>query len=199
MRALAPPPEPGAALEWGVALADEVADAGADLILLSLPDRPGADALAGSLMDLDPVDVLGWPGAAGLDDAAWSAAISDLRDALRRLHGLRGDPDRQLDALGSPVMAAGAGVLVESAQRRTPLILDGYGAAICALTTRVAARAARDWWQAGQAPAEGLHARALTSLRLEPLTRLEILAEDGTSARLGLDVLLAATRLLRDG
>jgi NaMN:DMB phosphoribosyltransferase len=55
---------------------------------------------------------------------------------------------------------------------------------------------ANQWWQAAQSSPEPLHARCLTSLGLDPLTSLGITLEDGTGARIGLEVVrLAAEQL----
>jgi nicotinate-nucleotide--dimethylbenzimidazole phosphoribosyltransferase len=191
------PDDVDAAIGWAVALVDAAVDAGTDLLLLGVPDPFPGRLLAAALMGLDPVEATGWPDEAGLDDESWMAEVAALRDGLVGLRPVRGEPLELLRALGHPGVAAGTAALLQAAARRTPVLLDGPGAATVALLARRAVRASRGWWQAGSGSGQNLHERSLTSLRLEPLVRLEVQREDGTGARLGLAVLEAAAGLLR--
>jgi nicotinate-nucleotide--dimethylbenzimidazole phosphoribosyltransferase len=187
------------AYAWGTATADDLADDATDLLLVSVPDPAGAAVLSAHLLSLDPVDAVGWPSRARLDDDAWVARVTALRDGLRPLRGIHGEHGRLLEALDSPLIAAGTGLLLQAAARRTPAVLDGPGAAACALLAYRVTRRTRGWWQAGHGSGTVVHDRTLAELRLEPLTRLGIATEDGTGARLGLAVLEAATAELRGG
>jgi nicotinate-nucleotide--dimethylbenzimidazole phosphoribosyltransferase len=184
------------ALTWGAAAADDAADQGVELILLCLADVEAGRALAADLMGLDAVEASGWPMDQGLSDAAWMDAVVALRDRLRRTRGLRGRPADLLRALDSPATAAAAALLVQATARRTPAILDGPGAAAAALLARRTAYPAAQWWQAAHLGTAPVHERALTSLGLDPLTRLGIRVEDGTAALAGLALLDLAAGLL---
>lgn len=181
------------AYAWGVATADDLADDAADLLLLSVPDSAAAAVVSAHLLTLDPVEAMGWPARAGLDDDAWIAAVVALRDGLRGVRAMHGDHGPLLQAVGSSAIAAGTGLVLQAAARRTPAILDGPGAAACALLAYRVTRRARGWWLAGHSSGTVLHDRTLKELRLDPLVRLGVTAEDGTGARLGLAVLEAAT------
>jgi nicotinate-nucleotide--dimethylbenzimidazole phosphoribosyltransferase len=182
------------AVAYGASVADDAADDGADLILLSVPDDGIAATLLGAhLLGLDPVEALGWPARLGLDDRAWMDRVAALRDAMRAVRVAGGAPERALETVGSSALAAGSALLVQSAARRTPVLLDGDAAAVCALLAYRVTRHARGWWQAGQGTGTVLHDRLLAALALEPLTHLGVRTEDGTGARLGLAVLEAAT------
>ena len=148
--------------------------------------------LGAHLLGLDPVDAMGWPARAGVDDATWVAEVVALRDGLRRVRG-EIEPGRQLAALGSPALAAGVGLLLQAGVRRTPVLLDGAGAVVCAQLAYRVTRRVRGWWQVAQSNGSVLHEAALEKLLLDPLLRLEVHAEDGTAARLALAVLEAAT------
>jgi nicotinate-nucleotide--dimethylbenzimidazole phosphoribosyltransferase len=202
MGRFAAPTEARAALAWGVATADDAVDDGADLLLVTVPD-PSPDqvdtrVLGAHLLGLDPVRAVGWPEATGLDDDAWARRVAATRDGLRRVAGIRGDPDRLLEHLGNPALSAGTALLLQAAARRTPAVLDGPGAAACALLAVRAARPARTWWQAADLSGDPLHDLLLTDLRLEPLTRFgltdpaDLPGGDGTAARIALTLLEAA-------
>ena len=190
------PGDVDAAIERAAAAVDSAVDAGTDLILLSAPDRLAARVLATHLIDIDAVEATGWPGQAGLDDAAWAREVAALRNGLRRISGLRGVPVQQVRAVGSPVIAAATAALLQTAARRTPVILDGPSAAAAALLAQRVTDTARAWWLAAGGVDDPLATRVLEGLWLDPLVRLDLRIEDGTAARLGLAVLRAATALL---
>lgn len=185
-----------AALEWGVSSADAAADAGADVLLLTVCDDTNARILAACLMGQDVVEALGWPQESGVDDETWMGMAVTLRDGLARLRGLRGEPFKLLCALDSPRLAAMSALIVQSAARRTPMILDGYGALICAVLALRVSRAVQDWYLVPHAGRGGRYERALRSLSADPLLSLGITAEDGSAALLGLGLLETACGLL---
>lgn len=186
----------GEALAWGLKAADDAADAGTDLVLLTVDEPAAARLVTAELMGLDAVEAAGWPQERGLDDEAWMDELLALRDGLRRTSGLRGLLTDLLDAVASPALAAASAFTVQAAVRRTPILLDGPGAAAAALVARRTGYVANQWWQAAQGESDPLHGRALRSLSLEPVTTLGVRAEDGTAARIGLDVLRVAVGLL---
>lgn len=191
------PADVDAAVEWGCARADALADGGADLVLVAGPDRVAARTLAAFLIDLDPVDATGFPARAGISDAEWTVEVAALRDGLRRLNGLRGTPAPMLRALGSAPVAATVAALLQLAVRRVPVLLDGEAAACCALMARRLAPPAREWWQLCALRDDPLTERLRRSLVLEPLTTLGIRVEDGTGLELGLALLRVAAGLPR--
>jgi Phosphoribosyltransferase len=193
------PPEISEATAWGVAMADDAVDAGTDLLLLSVRLQEGDEqgdtgwhVLAAHLLDVDPVEAMGWPVPGEFSDADWIVQVAAIRDGLRPVRGIRDQPERLLEVLDSPSLAAGTGLLLQAAARRTPALLDGPGAAACALLAHRIARPTRSWWQATDGGGSVLHDRVLAELRLDPLTRLGLRIEDGTAARIGLGLLEAA-------
>jgi len=187
------------AISWGTATADEAADGGVELVVLSVDDPEATRALAADLLGLDAVEASGWPQDRGLTDEAWMAEVAALRDRLRPLRDLRDRPAEALRALDAPVTAGAAALLLQAAVRRTPVLLDGPGAAAAGLLARRVSYRVTDWWQAAHEAPDPLHERALASLGLTALTRLDIAVEDGTAALVGLAVLERAAVLLDPG
>ena len=195
------PDDPGNALAWGLATADALADEGFDLLLVAVADAPGRRVLAAELLGADAVDALGWPMPSGdppgtIDDARWMDEVVALRDGLRNVHGLAGEPAALLEALGSSRLAAATGLLLGAAVRRTPAVLDGPGAAAAALLVRSLAWEAPDWWQVAPPAPEPLQERVLGVLRMSPLPGPVVPVEDGTGALLGAELVVAAAALL---
>jgi hypothetical protein len=184
------------AIAWGLAEADQAADAGTDLVLLALDDAEPWRALAADLMAMDAVEASGWPADREVSDEQWMDEVTDLRNRLWGLRGLRAQPADLLRALGSPAVAAAAALLVAVTARRTPVLLDGPGAAAVALLGLRTTYAAPRWWLAAHAGDDRLHERILGSVGLEPLTGLDVRLADGTAALAGLALLDAAVALL---
>jgi nicotinate-nucleotide--dimethylbenzimidazole phosphoribosyltransferase len=203
---LEPPADPEAALDWGVGIADTLADEGTDLVLVAVDDVRGRRVIGAELVGADAVSALGWPlpddGSVDaaltgvVDDERWMDDVIELRDGLRAVRGLAGEPVALLKALGSPSLAAATGLLLQSAARRTPAVLGGPGAAAAALLARGQAWECSDWWQLAPVPEEGLHERVVAGLRLTPLPGPAVGVEDGTSALLAAELLAAAAALL---
>ncbi|MFJ6936001.1 nicotinate-nucleotide--dimethylbenzimidazole phosphoribosyltransferase [Streptomyces sp. NPDC101132] len=189
--------EAEAALRMGIALADEEADAGTDLVVLgdlSVGGTTVAATLIAALCGTDASVVTG-RGGAPIDDLAWMRKCAAIRDALRRARPVLGDQVELLAAVGGADVAAMTGFLLQCAVRRTPVILDGVVSAACALVAQRAAFRAPDWWLAGQASGEPGQSKALDRMALNPLLDHGVTVGEGTGALLALPLVQAAAAL----
>ncbi|WP_407698361.1 nicotinate-nucleotide--dimethylbenzimidazole phosphoribosyltransferase [Streptomyces marianii] len=191
------PEEAERAVRLGVAIADEEADAGTDLVVLgdlSVGGTTPASALVAALCGTDASVVTG-RGGAGIDDLAWMRKCAAIRDSLRRARPVLGDQLALLTAVGGADLAATTGFLLQAAVRRMPVILDGVVSAACALVAQRAAFRAPDWWLAGQVSGEPAQAKALDRMALEPLLEHGVTVGEGTGALLALPLVQAAAAL----
>ena len=189
--------EAEAAFRTGTALADEEADAGTDLVVLgdlSVGGTTVASTLIAALCGTDASVVTG-RGGAPIDDLAWMRKCAAIRDALRRARPVLGDQLELLATVGGADLTAMTGFLLQSAVRRTPVILDGVVSAACALVAQRVAFRAPDWWVAGQASGEPAQAKALDRIALNPLLDHGVTAGEGTGALLALPLVQAAASL----
>ncbi|MFD9210290.1 nicotinate-nucleotide--dimethylbenzimidazole phosphoribosyltransferase [Streptomyces sioyaensis] len=189
--------EAEAAFRTGMALADEEADAGTDVVVLgdlSVGGTTAASTLIAALCGTDASVVTG-RGGAPIDDLAWMRKCAAIRDALRRARPVLGDQLELLAAVGGADLTAMTGFLLQSAVRRTPVILDGVVSAACALVAQRVAFRAPDWWVAGQASGEPAQAKALDRIALNPLLDHGVTAGEGTGALLALPLVQAAAAL----
>ncbi|NED21223.1 nicotinate-nucleotide--dimethylbenzimidazole phosphoribosyltransferase, partial [Streptomyces sp. SID9913] len=127
--------EAEAAFRAGVAVADEEADSGTDLVVLgdvSVGGTTVAGVLVAALCGTDASVVTGRGGLA-IDDLAWMRKCAAIRDALRRARPVLGDQLRLLATVGGADFAAMTGFLLQAAVRRLPVVLDGVVTAACAL------------------------------------------------------------------
>ncbi|MGY3335863.1 nicotinate-nucleotide--dimethylbenzimidazole phosphoribosyltransferase [Streptomyces filamentosus] len=191
------PEETEAAVRLGMAIADEEADSGTDLVVLgdlSVGGTTPAATLIAALCGTDASVVTG-RGGAGIDDLAWMRKCAAVRDALRRARPVLGDQLALLGAVGGADLAATTGFLLQAAVRRLPVVLDGVVGAACGLVAQRAAFRAPDWWLAGQVSGEPAQAKALDRMALNPLLDQGVLVGEGTGALLALPLVRAAAAL----
>ncbi|WP_171109862.1 MULTISPECIES: nicotinate-nucleotide--dimethylbenzimidazole phosphoribosyltransferase [unclassified Streptomyces] len=189
--------EAEAAFRAGVAVADEEADSGTDLVVLgdvSVGGTTVAGVLVAALCGTDASVVTGRGGLA-IDDLVWMRKCAAIRDALRRARPVLGDQLRLLAAVGGADVAAMTGFLLQCAVRKTPVILDGVVAAACALVAQRIAFRAPDWWLAGHNSGEPGQAKALDRMALEPLIDHGVSVGEGAGGLLALPLVQAAAAL----
>ncbi|MGW3312264.1 nicotinate-nucleotide--dimethylbenzimidazole phosphoribosyltransferase [Streptomyces sp. NPDC001073] len=189
--------EAEAAFHTGVAVANEEADSGTDLVVLgdvSVGGTTPASVLIAALCGTDASVVTGRGGLA-IDDLAWMRKCAAIRDALRRARPVLGDQLQLLATVGGADLAAMTGFLLQSAVRKLPVILDGVVAAACALVGQRVAFRAPDWWLAGQNSGEPGQAKALDRMALEPLLDHGVTVGEGAGALLALPLVQAAAAL----
>ncbi|MFI5755391.1 nicotinate-nucleotide--dimethylbenzimidazole phosphoribosyltransferase [Streptomyces sp. NPDC051569] len=185
------------AVRLGMAIADEEADSGTDLVVLgdlSVGGTTAASTLIAALCGTDASVVTG-RGGAGIDDLAWMRKCAAIRDALRRARPVLGDQVELLAAVGGADLAAITGFLLQSAVRRMPVILDGVVSSACALVGQRAAFRAPDWWLAGHVSGEPAQAKALDRMALHALLDHGVTVGEGAGALLALPLVRAAAAL----
>ncbi len=191
------PEQTEAAIEAGRRIADEEADAGADLLIagdMGIGNTTAATTLIAALTEAEPVAVVGR--GTGIDDAAWARKTAAIRDALYRARSASADPVALLRICGGSDLAAMAGFLAQAAVRRTPVLLDGVVVAAAALVAERLAPGARAWWQAGHRSTEPAHMLALQWLDLEPIVDMRMRLGEGTGAAVALPIVRAAVAVL---
>lgn len=193
------PDEAERAFAAGLAVVDEEVDAGADLLVpgdMGIGNTTPSAVLVAALTGVEPVRAVGR--GTGVDDVGWGRKVTAVRDGLRRARSRQGDPLGLLACVGGADLACLAGVLVQAAVRRTPVVLDGVVVTAAALVTSRVAPSARAWWVAGHRSVEPAAALALADLGLEPLLDLRLRLGEGTGALLALPLVQAAAAVLAE-
>ncbi|MEU1261167.1 nicotinate-nucleotide--dimethylbenzimidazole phosphoribosyltransferase [Streptomyces cellulosae] len=189
--------EAEAAFRAGMAVADEEADSGTDLVVLgdvSVGGTTAAGVLVAALCGTDASVVTG-RGGLPIDDLAWMRKCAAIRDALRRARPVLGDQLRLLATVGGADLTAMTGFLLQSAVRKVPVLLDGVVTAACALVAQRVAFRAPDWWLASHASGEPGQAKALDRMALEPVLPRGVAVGEGAGALLALPLVQAAAAL----
>lgn len=187
-----------AAIAVGAAVAAELIDGGADLLVggdMGIGNTTASVALIACLTGQDPDPLVG-PGA-GLPTDGLDHKRSLVRAGVARA-GAPDDPVAVLAEVGGLEIAALAGLQLVAASRRVPYLVDGVisAAALCvaeAIAPGTAAHAV-----AGHRSTEPAATVALAHLGLEPLLELDLRLGEGTGACLAISLVQAACRALRD-
>ncbi|GGV68323.1 nicotinate-nucleotide--dimethylbenzimidazole phosphoribosyltransferase [Streptomyces griseoloalbus] len=189
--------EAEAAFRAGMAVADEEADSGTDLVVLgdvSVGGTTAAGVLVAALCGTDASVVTGRGGLA-IDDLAWMRKCAAIRDALRRARPVLGDQLQLLATVGGADLTAMTGFLLQAAVRKLPVVLDGVVTAACALVAQRVAFRAPDWWLAAHDSGEPGQAKALDRMALEPLLSHGVTVGEATGGLMALPLVQAAAAL----
>ena len=190
--------EMAAALEAGLALADEAHAKGADLVVageMGIGNTTAASAITAMLTGRDSAEVTGK--GTGLDDAGRNRKLNVIRRTLRKHF-----PDRTnappLDVLrcvGGLEIAAITGFVVGAARHRMIVVCDGFISTAAAALAVAIAPNVKQYLIAGHCSEEPGHRFLLRHLALTPLLRLNMRLGEGTGAVLAFPILESALRL----
>jgi len=188
-----------AAVEVGIALAEQLAAEGARCLLtgdMGIANTTASAALVAAMLDLDPEVVTGR--GTGVDDSTLAHKVEVVRQALALHAPDRTDPLGVLAALGGLEHAALVGLVLGGSALRVPVVLDGVIAGAAALVAAALHPHATVACFAGHRSVEPGHAHALAALGLRPLVDLDLRLGEGSGALLALPLVQAAARVLRD-
>jgi nicotinate-nucleotide--dimethylbenzimidazole phosphoribosyltransferase len=181
------------ALNAGIELARDSATSGCDLLgfgEMGIGNTTSASAIAAALTG-QPVEALVGCGA-GADDAGMARKRDAIRRALARHTGSLGTPLGILQCVGGFEIAAMCGFCLGAAERRVPLITDGFIATAAAALAIRLCPAASGYLFASHRSAEPGHAYLLVLLGQEPLLDLGMRLGEGTGAALAMKIVQAA-------
>lgn len=134
----------------------------------------------------------------GIDDAGLERKIGVIGRALDVNKPDPGDPLGVLAAVGGFEIGALAGVILASAARRIPVIIDGYISGAAALLARALSPHSVEYMIAGHLSADAGHGRMLESLGLKPILELGMRLGEGTGAALAMMICSAACKVLNE-
>jgi nicotinate-nucleotide--dimethylbenzimidazole phosphoribosyltransferase len=187
------------AVTAGIAIADELADAGVGVVALGemgIGNSTSASALAAILLPVDPALVCG-PGT-GLDPNGVARKVVVVRRAIAVNASDTADPLGVLAAVGGFEIAFLVGVALGAASRRVVVVLDGFITGAAALVAaRLAPPVAEAMIAAHISPEPG-HALVLEALGLDPLLELGLRLGEGSGAALALPLVRCALAVLAD-
>jgi len=186
-----PPADPVDALTAGLSAAERAVDGGATLIVpvSRTRDEVAARTVIALLTRREASAVLPQP--AGMPDRDWMAACAAVRDRTAAVIDHRGEPLALLSELPGPGIAFAAGVLLGSAARRTPCLVDGTDELAAALVADRICHRARGWWRAASDSPDPGRAAAIDRVDLAAGLPLGLTDDAGLGAQATLALLAA--------
>jgi nicotinate-nucleotide--dimethylbenzimidazole phosphoribosyltransferase len=184
------------AVQAGARAADSLADEGYVLFgtgEIGIGNTTSGAALICALTGAPVADVVGR--GTGLDEAGRARKIAVVEDALRRHGPGRREPLDVLASLGGLELASTVGFVLRAAERRIPVVLDGFLSSSAALVARAIRPDVTSFLLASHRSDERGSRLALDALGLAPLLCLGMRLGEGTGAVLGIDLVKSAVAL----
>ncbi len=183
----------------GLMLANEVIDAGADLVIagdMGIGNTTASAALICALTSSSASDVTGR--GTGIDDETLSIKTKVVAAAVARALSSSTPltTAEQIAELGGFEIVAMAGFMIGAASRRIPVVVDGVIALAAALVAEVTVVGIRPFLIAGHRSSEPGATIALAHLGLSPLLDLGLRLGEGSGAALVTPIIRTAAALL---
>ncbi|MBF0613659.1 MAG: nicotinate-nucleotide--dimethylbenzimidazole phosphoribosyltransferase [Magnetococcales bacterium] len=187
------------ALQAGAEAAWRAAEEGCDLFIggeMGIGNTTSAAALASALMRKAP-ELLAGPGA-GLDPVGVARKVAVIEESLTRHRHVLNNPVEMLIALGGFEIVALVGAFIAAAQRRIPVLVDGFIASVAALYATRLRGDVRPWLLFAHESAEPGHRLVLDEMQAAPLLRLGMRLGEASGAAVAVPVLRLACALHRE-
>jgi nicotinate-nucleotide--dimethylbenzimidazole phosphoribosyltransferase len=184
-----------AALDVGTAIATELVDGGADLLVtgdMGIGNTTPSAALIAAFTGASAHETTGR--GTGIDDEMLAHKTAIVAAAVARTDAYL-DPISILAEVGGLEIAALAGFILAGAARRVPVVVDGVIACAALLVADALAPAVRDLVIAGHRSVEPGASAALRHLGLVPLLDLDLRLGEGTGACLAVPIVQTAARV----
>lgn len=187
------------AIEAGIALAEDAAREGIDLLgtgEMGIANSTPAAALMSAYLSLPAEDLTGR--GTGVDDHGLKRKQSAINRAIEVNRAALSDPLSTLTALGGLEIAGIAGLVLGGAAKRIPVVVDGFISSAGALAALRIQPACADYLFFSHRSAEQGHRVFFESLRTTPILEFDMRLGEGTGAALAMTVIDAALKIYNE-
>jgi nicotinate-nucleotide--dimethylbenzimidazole phosphoribosyltransferase len=186
-------------LQRGMEVAFQEIDRGADLIAtgdMGIGNTTPSSAIAAVFTGLPVAQVTGR--GTGVDDAGLATKIAIIEKAFRLNKPDKGDPIDVLAKVGGYEIGGLAGLVLGSASRGVPVVVDGFISTAAALLAFELAPDIQPYLIAAHKSVEIGQVAMLEKMGLVPLLDLGMRLGEGTGAALAFNLIEASVRILND-
>jgi nicotinate-nucleotide--dimethylbenzimidazole phosphoribosyltransferase len=182
-------------VEIGIELAENKIKKGYNFIAvgdMGIGNTTPSAAVMCAFTGLHPKEVVGR--GTGINDEMWSRKVKVVENALA-LHNP--DPNSALDVLskvGGFEIGGIAGVILGSASKRIPVVVDGFVSTAGAIVALRLCPDVRDYIFFSHRSAEGGHGLILKRLGVKPMVNLNMRLGEGTGAVIGMFIIEAGIK-----
>lgn len=187
------------ALQVGVDVLNEEAANGLDVVAtgdMGIGNTTPSSAIAAAMTGLPVAQVVGR--GTGIDDGGLEHKIKVIEQALAVNQPNANDAMDVLHKVGGLEIAGLAGVMIAAANKRIPIVMDGFISTAAAMIAAELALGTRDYLISAHQSVETGHRPLLKYLNLVPLLDLNLRLGEGTGATLAFHLIEASTRILRE-
>lgn len=187
------------AVEVGIELVDAEAERGLDTVAtgdMGIGNTTASSAIVAAVSG-EPVSRVTGRGT-GLDDAEWRRKVRVIEGALEVNRPDPGDALDVLAKLGGFEIAGLAGVILGAAARRVPVVVDGFISGAAAIVAWLFCPQVVQYVIAAHLSVEIGHQVVMRRLGLVPLLDLGMRLGEGTGGALGISIVEAAVKVLRE-
>ena len=186
------------ALECGKRAVLRTTDGSPDVLILGemgIGNTTSSAAIAAALLGTGATQIAG--SGTGVDAAGLARKIAVIDEALARHHLTRDSVGAEeiLSAVGGLEIAAICGAIITAAQKRIPILIDGFIVSVAALAAVRLNPSCRPYLLASHQSAEQGHRLVLKALDVRPLVDLDLRLGEGSGAAIALPLLRLACAL----
>lgn len=163
---------------------------------MGIGNTTSASALSAILLGYSADEMVGR--GTGIDDSRWKRKVGVVAVAQEMYGKLRHEPFEVLAAVGGFEIAGLVGLILEAAESRTVVLLDGFIVAAAALAAVRIDPRVREVLVASHRSREPGHQFILNELQLEPMVDLDLCLGEASGAALVWPILNSACRLFNE-
>ncbi len=185
------------AIEAGIEVFEEELSRGIDIVAtgdMGIGNTTSSSAIASCLAGRSIKDLTGR--GTGVSDEVFLRKVEIIEKAIRINQPNPSDPVDVLSKVGGFEIGGLVGIILASASKRVPVVIDGFISGAAALIAYSLKKEVKDFLIAGHCSAEKGHKLILEYLGLSPLLNLDMRLGEGTGAALGISIVEASIKLL---
>lgn len=187
------------AIRVGMEVADKAIDAGANILAtgdMGIGNTTASSAIVSVISGRAIADVLGR--GTGVDDDGLKRKLAAIEKAISINKPDAASPLDVLAKVGGLEIAGICGVILRAAQRRVPVVIDGFISGAGALVAARLAPESVNYMIASHVSVEPGHRIVLQEIGLQPMLHMNMRLGEGSGAVLALGLIEAATKVLAE-
>nr|WP_317987034.1 nicotinate-nucleotide--dimethylbenzimidazole phosphoribosyltransferase [Sutcliffiella rhizosphaerae] len=187
------------AIETGADIATSMLDKGINCLLLGemgIGNTTSSSAILSVLSEMDAMHVVG--AGTGITEEQQNYKKQVIRQAVVKRQPNSDDAIDVLAKIGGLELAGITGAILAAAERKIPVLIDGFISTVAALIATRLYKEAAEYLFIGHKSAEYGHQYAIKLLKKDPILDLGMRLGEGTGAALAFPILLAATNIVKE-
>lgn len=186
-------------LEAGIEIFEEEYVKGIDICgtgEMGIANTTSASAICAAILKVPVGNVTGR--GTGIDDKAFAHKVEVIQRAIMLNKPLPDDPLGVLSKIGGYEIGGLAGIILASASKRVPVVIDGFISASAALLAYKLAPKTKEYMIAGHSSVEKGHKAILDQMGLKPVLDLDLRLGEGTGAVLAMGIIEASAKIMAE-